>query len=105
MARFCGKVGYSVQEEIRPGVWADEAIREVTYYGDVKSVRVRRSNADKVADDVETTDEIGIIADEYAYENFSHIKYVEYYGIKWCVTSVEVQRPRINLTLGGPYHG
>jgi hypothetical protein len=33
------------------------------------------------------------------------MRYVEWAGVRWDVTDVEVQRPRLILRLGGVYHG
>lgn len=105
MARFCGNIGYAVQEEIRPGVFSNNHIREVEYIGDVKTINFRQSATDKVEDDLSTTDVISVIADPFAFENFSNIRYVVYMGVRWKVSSVQIQRPRIILTLGGVYNG
>lgn len=105
MAKFYGPVGYAVQEEIRPGVWSAENIREVNYRGDVNYIRFRQENPSKVNDDIVTSDEISIVADPFAFENFSNIRYVEYMGVRWNVSNVQIRRPRIILSLGGVYNG
>jgi len=45
------------------------------------------------------------MADAYAVENFLSMRYVEWNGVLWTVTNVEVQGPRLILTLGGSYNG
>ena len=45
------------------------------------------------------------MADPYAYDHFFAIKYVKWMGAYWKVTNVEVQRPRLKLTVGGVYNG
>lgn len=102
--RFHGIVGYGVSQEIRPGVWIDE-ITERSYFGDVTPVSVRWDNSGGVNDDLNVRNTISIIADAFAYNHFSFIKYVEWMGVKWKVTQVEVQRPRLILTLGGEWNG
>ncbi len=104
MAKYYGKIGYSVTEETEPGVW-EERVAERSYYGDlIKNMR-RYQSADKVNDDLNISNEISILADAFAYENFHAMKYVEFMGAKWKVTSVEVQHPRLILTIGGVYNG
>lgn len=44
------------------------------------------------------------IADPYTLDNFFNIRYVEWKNVKWAATSVELQRPRILVTVGGPYN-
>ena len=50
------------------------------------------------------TNEISLVADPYARENFHMIRYACFMGTRWEVTSVEVQYPRLVLTLGGVYN-
>ena len=104
MAKYFGKIGYSVTQETVPGVW-EESVTERSYYGDLIKNTRRHQSADKVNDDLSISNEISILADPYAYENFHAMKYVEFMGAKWKVTNVEVQYPRLILTVGGVYNG
>ena len=104
MARFYGKVGFTVPTEIRPGVWEDSVV-ERQYYGDVIRNTRRKESGDRVLDDINISNEISIIADQFANENFHHMTYVEFMGALWKVSTVAVQRPRLVLTVGGVYNG
>lgn len=104
MAKYYGKVGYAVETEIRPGVWSNQ-ITERSYYGDLNRNQSRSQNMDKVNDDIVIANELSIIADPFAYDNFYAIKYAEVMGTNWSVTSVEVKFPRLILQLGGKYNG
>ena len=103
MAKFCGKVGYAITEETAPGVW-EPTIVERTYYGDVLKNKTMWQQSETLNDDINVTSNISILADAFAYQNFSCIKYVEFMGAKWKVTSISPERPRIVLTLGGLYN-
>lgn len=103
MPKYCGKVGFAIQAETSPGVWTDEIV-ERTYYGDVLNNSRRLQSADKLVDDVVISNEISIIADPYAYENFHAIRYATFMGAKWKISSVNVQRPRLTLSLGEVYN-
>lgn len=104
MAKWCGKIGYVKPEETSPGVWKNR-VTERKYYGDVNRNSRRLQSVDKVNDDVVINNEISAVLDPYAINNFHHIRYAEFMGAKWKVTNVEVQRPRLLLTLGGVYNG
>lgn len=104
MARFYGKIGYGVSEEAVPGVWSDE-ITERAYYGDILNELRSTSSSEKVNDDVRLQNRISIVADAYALGNYLQIKYVEWAGFLWTVQSVDVERPRLILSLGGVYNG
>ena len=104
MAKFYGTIGFSDTVESKPGVW-EEVITERNYYGDVvRSVR-RYQSGDKVNDNLDISNEISIVADPFANENFHSMKYVAFMGTKWKITSVEVEFPRrLKLTIGGVYN-
>ena len=101
--RYYGKVGYCSTVEVRPGVWDNNHIVERFYYGDVLRYGRRYQTADKVNDDLEISNQISILADPYAYDHFSEIRYIVWMGVKWKVPTVEVEYPRLKLTVGGVY--
>ena len=104
MAKFYGKIGYAETVEVRPGVNV-ERITELDYFGDLVRNSRRLQSADKLNDDINVANEISIIADPFAELNFHRMRYVEFMGAKWKISNVEVQRPRLILTLGGLYNG
>ena len=104
MAKFYGLIGYAESVEVEPGVWEDR-ITEHRYYGDLIRNTRRLQSSDKVNDDITTSNEISILADPFAYENFHSMRYVEFMGTKWKVVNVDVQYPRLILSLGGVYNG
>lgn len=67
--------------------------------------RWKRQNSGGINDDVNISNIISIVADSFANENCSEIVYAEFLGIKWKVTDIEPQYPRLLLTLGGVYNG
>ena len=104
MAKYFGEIGYSNTIETKPGVWEDD-ITPRKYYGDVLKSSTKWVNGISIEDNLTVSTRISILADAYAFEHFSKIKYCEYMGIKWKVVDVEPRRPRLILTLGGEYNG
>ena len=104
MAKFYGVIGYAVTEETERGIY-EERIVEKEHFGDVVRNTRRLSNAAKVNDDITISNQISIVADPFANNNFHSMRYVLFMGSKWKVTEVEVQYPRLILTLGGVYNG
>ena len=104
MAKFYGRIGYANTVETTPGVH-EEQITERTYYGDLfRNVR-NLQTSDQLNDNVNIANEISIVADPFAYQNFHSMRYVEFMGALWKITKVEVQHPRLILTVGGVYNG
>ena len=104
MAKFYGAIGYAKTVETMPGVWTEQ-ITERDYYGDVIKNSRRLQSSDKVNDDINISNQISIVADPYAINNFHSMRYAEFMGAKWKISDVEVQYPRLLLTLGGLYNG
>lgn len=105
MAKFYGKIGYSFTGETVPGVWVDDIIEKDVVGDWLKNTRQLLS-ANQVNDNITVNNLISIVADPYATEHFQYIKYIldARSGVKWKVTNVEVQYPRLLLTLGGEYN-
>lgn len=104
MAKFHGEIGYVISTETAPGVWTD-VVTKRNYYGDVIRESRRWSEANKVNDDLVLNNRISIIANDFALMNLSEMRFVKWSGKYWKISSFEVQRPRIILSLGGVYNG
>lgn len=104
MAKFYGKVGYAVMKETSRDVW-EEVIIERDYFGDMGRNTFRLQSTDQLNDNVNISNEISIVSDPYANENFHSMRYVEFMGTKWKISNVEVKYPRLILTVGGVYNG
>lgn len=104
MAKFYGNIGFAETVETDPGVWVEEMIVR-PYFGDVVRNARRLENSGGVNDNINVSNEISIIADPYANQNFHSIRYIEFMGTKWKVSNIDVRYPRLILTIGGVYNG
>lgn len=104
MAKFYGAIGFAETKETSPGVYNEEIV-EHFYYGDLIRNNRRLQSGDKVNDDINVSNEISIVADPYANEHFYAMRYVSFMGAKWKISNVDIQYPRLILTLGGVYNG
>jgi hypothetical protein len=104
MARFFGRVGYGESVEAEPGVWRDDIV-EHSYFGDVIRNARNLREGENLNADLNVQNSISIVADAYANDHFFAIRYVEWAGVLWTVSSVEVQSPRLLLRLGEVYNG
>lgn len=103
MAKWFGNVGYAETIETEPGVW-EERITTRSYYGDaIRNTRLLQ-NSGEVNDNVNVGNQLSIVADPYAINHIYNMRYAEFQGAKWKVTNVDVQHPRLILTLGGLYN-
>lgn len=104
MAKYCGVIGFAETVEKKPGVWVED-ITERKYYGELIRNTRRLQATSQVNDNINIANEISIVADPYANQNFHTMRYIEFMGTKWKITNVEVKYPRLILTVGGVYNG
>ena len=100
MAKFYGSVGYAETIQTAPGVH-EEQIVEYPYYGDLTRNARQLQSGESFNDDINVANEISIVADPFARENFHKMRYVTFMGAKWKISR---GYPRLILTIGGLYH-
>lgn len=105
MAKYFGVIGYVTTEEEKPGVWVENSIVEREYYGDLKRNSRRYSLSSNVNGDISISNQISILSDSYANEHIEDMRYITYLGKKWTITDIEVEYPRLTLSIGGIYNG
>ena len=106
--KYYGKIGFMWTEEAdpinNPSVYSEHCEERVysgehlsTYSGSWRS-------ANKLNDDKTVNAKISILADPFARDHFTDIRYIEWLGKDWKVSNVEVQFPRLILTVGEVYN-
>lgn len=108
MARWYGTIGFELTTDgtdpEEHGV-SKQVVIERRYYGDLTKDLRKFSNGYSIVDNLDVSNSLSIVADAFAYEHFHTMKYVELYGARWKISSVEIQRPRLILSIGGVYNG
>lgn len=103
MAKFYGPIGY-VYDETENDITVEKAI-ERFYKGDIIKNSRRLENGTGVNDNVTISNQISIVSDPYAIAHIFAIRYVKWMGVAWKVSSIDVETPRLILSLGGVYNG
>ena len=106
--RFYDIIGFetTAEDPEGSGIYVPTTV-EKKYYGDIirNSRRLQTSEFTSVNDDVSISNQVSIMADEFALQHFHEIRYAVFMGSKWKVSDIEFQGPRLLLTLGGVYNG
>lgn len=103
--KYAGKIGFWIDDvEVRPGVYKSEII-EKTYTGDILRNSQRWNGTEYINKNVTISNKVSVISDLYLNEHLSSVKYITWMGTKWCVSSIEVQYPRIVLEIGEVWNG
>lgn len=104
MAKFFGAIGYAKEVEKTPGVWVNDIV-ERSHHGDLLNDASSWQRGDSTNDDLNINNKISIVADQFAFDNVPHMKYVTFMGAKWRIKTVEPKYPRLILYIGGLYNG
>lgn len=105
MAKLFTRIGYAPSyEKTAPGVYEEVQVVKKCYAEVIRDTR-RLESSGQVNDNVNINNRFSIIADPYARENFHAMRWIEYMGAKWKISDVEVEYPRLILSLGGLYNG
>lgn len=110
MPKCSGVIGYALVGETQPGVWT-ECITDKKYYGDIvrdnrkfDSGNATYSSNNKVNEDISIINKISVVSNSFMLENLSFMKYITFMKSKWKISSVDINPPRIIITIGGMYH-
>lgn len=106
MPKFYGPIGFveSVETEPGSGIW-DDLITERNYRGDVIRNFKKWDNSEHLNSNLNINNSISIVSDPYASSKLFSIRYIKWLGQYWEITNVEVQPPRMILSIGGVYNG
>lgn len=102
MAKYYGNIGFATQVETSPGIWEDAIVRRL-YKGDVIRNSRRYDNAEGINDEFSLGNTFSIISDAFLYSHIPALRYLEYLGAKFKITSVDIDRPRVTISVGGVY--
>lgn len=102
MAKYYGHIGFATQVESEPGIWTD-VIERRPYKGDILRSGRRYETSENINDNFTITNSFSIISDAFLYSHIPAMRYIEYLGTKFKITSVEIERPRVTISVGGVY--
>lgn len=105
MSKVACLVGYATgQEETDTDVFK-ETYEEHQMRGDIVKLYKSEVAGDQRYDEMQLNNQFSLVGGQFAFANFSKIRYVIYLGQKWKVTGVEVRVPRLILSVGGVWNG
>lgn len=105
--KFCGKIGFYIgDEEVSPGIYKSR-ILERKYFGDIiRNNRRWQQTSNSQNDTLVSNNQISVVSDLYAQQNWSSIKYAIWNDAKLKVKSVDLTNyPRLTLEIGEVYNG
>ena len=103
MNKWSGLIGFVTYEDDGSGNFMPKNI-ERSYKGDVVKLTRRLQTTDQKFDKIVMNNRLSIICDVFMNENIYNIKYATFKGAKWTVTDIDMQYPRIIITLGELYN-
>lgn len=104
MEKYYGTIGFIRTEETSPSVWT-EVTTEKKYQFNILKKAYKLESSDSLNDNFTISNQFSVLIDPFLKENLSYIRYLEFMGVFWKVSNVEIIYPRITITLGGIYNG
>ena len=106
MGMFYGPIGFveTVENPEGSGIWVEIPV-ERNYRGDIQRNTKRWDNGDSVNPNLNISNTISIVADPYFSNHLNNARYLKWLGGYWSITSVDVEFPRLILSIGGVYNG
>lgn len=98
--KWYGRIGYRNVVETAPSVYEEKIVYK-DHFGDIIVNSTRHQQSDQVNDDLVLSNKISIVANPYATNNFQSMVCIEFMGAKWKITNIDVQYPRLVLSMGG----
>lgn len=102
--RYSGKLGLVEQLEVRPGIW-EEVVTEVPVLGTVRQRTEVLNGEGSVLPEYGTTTSISVPARGVGPQDNSMIRYITYKGLRWQITTIVDEPPRIVCYIGEMYRG
>jgi hypothetical protein len=104
MNRYSGVIGIRRPPvEVEPGIFED-VIEEVAITGSIYRRPARWAIGETAQDTLQMNQVISVVAPENIQNSLDGIVYATYQGRRWAVRSIEYNRPRLELSLGGTYN-
>ncbi len=106
MALFYGPIGFveTVENPIGSGIWV-EVPTEHNYRGEVSRISKSWESSDKINPNLNISNTISIVADPFIKNHLNSVRYIKWLGGYWEINSVDVEFPRLILSIGGVYNG
>lgn len=104
MTKYKGLIGFVSNEEIEPGIWED-VVTEKKYRGEILKNNQHFAVANTTSGELKITNQFSIVGNSYAFDHVSDIRYLEWRGNRWVVDTVDIEYPRLVITIGGLYNG
>lgn len=106
MGLFYGPIGFveTIEEPAGSGIWVEVPI-EKKYRGEIQRNSKRWDASDSVNPNLNISNTISIVADPYISNKLNCVRYIKWLGGYWEITSVDVELPRLILSVGGVYNG
>ena len=106
MGVFYGPIGFVTVSENPPdsGIW-EEIPEERMYRGEIVRNSRKWESTDQVNKNLNISNTISIIIDPYLSNNINTIRYIKWLNSYWEITSIDVEYPRMVLSIGGVYNG
>ena len=83
----------------------EHQVTERQHVGDLVRNARRTEGGDRIIENLVLSNSVSLVADAFAMNHFFEMVYIEMFGTRWKITTVEVKPPRLILQIGEVYNG
>ena len=83
----------------------EHRVTERPHVGDLVRNTRRTEGGDRIIENLVLSNSVSLVADAFAMNHFFEMVYIEMFGTRWRITTVEVKPPRLILQIGEVYNG
>lgn len=103
--KFSGIVGFYLGTKETDLDIYEPVIVEKPYKGDIlRNSRSFQPVNNQANENLNINNQFSILSDLYMRNNLASIRYIIWQGVKWKVTNVSIDFPRVSLEIGGIYN-
>lgn len=100
--KWYGKIAYSENVEVEPDIWEPHATAR-EYFGDLLRNTHNEKATNTINNSITINNQLSVVADSELLNHLHSILWVTFGGVKWRISSVSVEPPRLVLTFSEPY--
>lgn len=97
-------LGLAEEQEVRPGI-SEDVITESPKLAEVKQRTEAFTVEGEIIPRYRTTTSVSVLSDGVIKPDYSNLRYVLYAGVRWSISTVTHEPPRMTIFIGEVYNG
>ena len=97
-------IGFGITQNESPGVFSEKIVERKYYVDKIFDSRKYDQN-NSINGSIDLSNKFSIVCDPFARENYLNMRYITWMGVKWRISTITVDYPRLTLSVSGEFNG